>query len=258
MPCADDRVHTNRARAESFGPLAADYDRARPSYPSALVDDLVATAPRDALDVGCGTGKAAVLLTARGVSVVGIEIDGRMADIARWHGVVVEVSAFETWDSRGRTFDLITCAQAWHWVDPVVGAARAVSLLRPHGVLALFWNFAQFDDDAQAAMDTAYAVAAPHLSRDSVVRGRGPASVPGHVDDLRGAGLGVEYRTYPWDVGYDADEWLALIATHSDHSTLPAATREALFDALRSAIDSIGGTVRAHYLTHALICRNGS
>ena len=49
----------------------------------------------------------------------------------------VEVSSFEDWPDNGRTFDLITCAQAWHWVDPAVGAAKAARLLAPGGELAL-------------------------------------------------------------------------------------------------------------------------
>ncbi|MBO0837835.1 MAG: SAM-dependent methyltransferase, partial [Actinobacteria bacterium] len=52
--------HRQRQVAESFGADAARYDRARPSYPSALVDGIVAGSPgRDVLDVGCGTGIAA-------------------------------------------------------------------------------------------------------------------------------------------------------------------------------------------------------
>ena len=261
MPSTDavnDRAHTNRARAESFGSQAADYDRTRPGYPLALIDDLVESAPRAVLDVGCGTGKASVLLMARGVSVLGIEIDERMAEVARGHGVPVEVAAFESWDDRGRTFDLITCAQAWHWIDPVVGAPRAASLLRPGGRLVLFWNFAHFDDVTQAVMDATYTASAPQLARESVVRGRGPATVPGHVADLRAAGLSVEYRSYPWDLDYSADEWLAMIATHSDHTALPAPKRDAVFTAVRAAVESIGGIVPAHYVTHALICRHGS
>ena len=34
-------VHADRRRAESFGSVAAAYDRYRPSYPDALIDDLV-------------------------------------------------------------------------------------------------------------------------------------------------------------------------------------------------------------------------
>ena len=258
MPSADDRVHTNRARAESFGSFAEQYDRSRPGYPAALIDDLVAAHPRDALDVGCGTGKAALALQARSVPVLGVEVDSRMAEVARGQGVTVEVGGFETWQPRGRTFDLIVSGQAWHWIDPVEGVSKASGLLRPAGLLALFWNFAQFDAATQAAMDATYTAAAPQLARESVVRGRGPATVRGHVADLRAAGLSVEHRSYPWDLEYSADDWLAMIATHSDHTALPAPKRDAVFTAVRAAVESIGGIVPAHYVTHALICRHGS
>src|SRR5215475_3487386 len=96
-----DRVHTNRTRAESFGAVADAYDRARPSYPPALIDDLLAAAPADALDVGCGTGKAARLLAERGVPVLGVEVDARMAAVARAHEIPVELGTFEQWDAAG-------------------------------------------------------------------------------------------------------------------------------------------------------------
>ena len=100
------RTHTNRTRAQSFGSDARAYDRVRPGYPPELIDDLVADGRRAALDVGCGTGKAARLLQARGVEVLGLEIDPRMAEVARGHGVPVVVTAFESWDADGESFDL--------------------------------------------------------------------------------------------------------------------------------------------------------
>jgi trans-aconitate methyltransferase len=50
-----------------FGEDPDLYDLARPSYPAALLDDLVTMVGPSAraLDVGCGTGKATVLLAAR-------------------------------------------------------------------------------------------------------------------------------------------------------------------------------------------------
>jgi len=52
--------HEYRQVAESFGADAEQYDRARPSYPGALVDRIVGgRAGLDVLDVGCGTGIAA-------------------------------------------------------------------------------------------------------------------------------------------------------------------------------------------------------
>jgi SAM-dependent methyltransferase len=36
--------------------------------------------------------------------------------------------------------DLITYAQAWHWMDPRLALPEARRVLRPGGVLALWWN----------------------------------------------------------------------------------------------------------------------
>src|ERR1700730_7980841 len=71
--------HENRRRAESFGEEAERYDRARPSYPAALVDELLASKPARVLDVGCGTGKVARLFLARAGAVLGVERAWRMA-----------------------------------------------------------------------------------------------------------------------------------------------------------------------------------
>ena len=70
--------------AQSFGSDPERYDRARPSYPAALVERVIAASPgRDVLDVGCGTGIVARQFQAAGCSVLGVEPDARMAGHAR-------------------------------------------------------------------------------------------------------------------------------------------------------------------------------
>lgn len=113
--------HLDRTRALSFGDDPATYDQRRPSYPVALVDDLMATSPHRVLDVGCGTGIASRLFAVRGCAVLGLEPDERMAAFARSKGTIVEVATFETWQASPEPFDLIVSGQAWHWVDPAIG-----------------------------------------------------------------------------------------------------------------------------------------
>src|SRR5947208_4459723 len=133
--------HRQRQVAESFGTDAERYDRARPSYPTALIDRIVAHSPGpDLVDAGCGTGIAARQFQAAGCRVLGVEPDERMAEPARRAGVETEIATFEDWAPHGRRFDAVIAAQAWHWVDPVAGAAKAAQVLRPGGRLAVFWN----------------------------------------------------------------------------------------------------------------------
>ena len=77
--------------------------------------------------------------------VVGVEADLRMAEVARSHGLTVEVSAFEDWDPPGEPFDLVIAAQAWHWIHPQRGASKAAAVLRPGGRFAAFWNSYDYD-----------------------------------------------------------------------------------------------------------------
>lgn len=131
--------HRLRQLAEGFGADPERYDRARPGYPQALVDQIVAASPgREVLDVGIGTGIAAQAFQAAGCTVLGVDPDERMAEYARRRGFQVEVARFEGWEPADRTFDAVIAGQTWHWLDPVAGAAKAALVLRPGGRLAVF------------------------------------------------------------------------------------------------------------------------
>src|SRR5882757_9084684 len=135
------RHYLDRARAESFGSIAALYDRYRPAYSGALFDDLAALRPSRVLDIGCGTGQVARGLARRGLAVLGVEPDAHMATVARSHAIPIDVATFEAWDDAHQQFDLITCGAAWHWIDPALGLAKAARILTPGGTLARFWNY---------------------------------------------------------------------------------------------------------------------
>ncbi len=102
-------------RSRLFDQQAEVCDRLRPSYPDTVIDELLGPKPEglDVLDVGCGTGIASRQMAQRGAKVLGVELAPRMAEIARSHGINVELGAFEGWNAAGRTFDRVTSAQAW-------------------------------------------------------------------------------------------------------------------------------------------------
>ncbi|HZC73811.1 MAG TPA: class I SAM-dependent methyltransferase [Jatrophihabitans sp.] len=241
--------HAQRDRAESFGAVAELYDRFRPDYADQLIRALVALRPAHVLDIGCGTGKAARQLAARGLDVLGVEIDADMAEIARRHGVSVEVSPFETWDDRGRTFDLIVSGQAWHWVDPEVGAPKLVRLLRPGGVVCLLWNYEEPDEATQQVVDEVYRRLAPE-----VIEGE-------HGDDVHGKALrrtgcfgSVRSERYERAEQLSIDAWIGRVSTYSRHLLLGPRLAE-VQDALRAALHDLGDTVHLAAGTYAVWAR---
>jgi SAM-dependent methyltransferase len=245
-------LYGNRERAGSFGEDAEQYDRVRPAYPPALVDALVAEAPHQVLDVGCGTGIAARLVTQRGCQVLGLEPDPRMADVARRHGLQVEKGIIESWDPKERRFDLLTAGQSWHWVDPVLGAAKAGQVLRPGGRIGLFWNQAQPESGIAAVFDEVYGRHAPALSRQTVLLGRRPALLYDKMAEVltdSGKFESVTVERFGHEATYTTDHWIELASTHSDHRTLPPDQLAALLGGLRAGIDGHGGEVAVSYET---------
>ncbi|MFI9386275.1 class I SAM-dependent methyltransferase [Kutzneria sp. NPDC052558] len=236
-----------------FGPIAEQYDRFRPPPPEGLVDDLERLGGA-VLDVGCGTGKATVAMAERGMTVLGLEPDERMAAIARSHGVPVEIGTFETWDAGDRRFDLLTFADSWHFVDPVAGARRAAELLRPGGRVARFWNSCLLEPAAIKAIEPVYRRLAPEVPQSWR-----PAAAwtPVRADDdplVRGGFTPLRTRSYKSSALRSADEWVGVMATHSTHLRLGDRLGP-LMSEVHAAIEGIGGMVHVHRTTHLMLTR---
>lgn len=250
--------HRARRLAEGFGSDAERYDRTRPGYPQALVERIVAASPGlDVLDVGIGTGTSARPFRAAGCRVLGVEVDARMAELARRRGFEVEVARFEEWEPAGRMFDLVVAGQAWHWVDPVAGARRAAELLGPGGRLAVFWNAFELPPALAAAFGAVYQRVLP----GSPFSGGGPGGARGYAafyanaaDGMRQAGGfgAAEQWQVNWQRPYTRDEWLDQVPTFGGHSQFPAEQLDELLAGIGAAIDAVGGSFTVSYAAVAV------
>jgi SAM-dependent methyltransferase len=252
MPTVHEDPHRARDVAESFGVDPERYDRARPRYPDALVERVVAASPGGlVLDVGCGTGIAARRFQAAGCTVLGVDPDPRMADRARGQGLAVDVATFEEWDPAGRTFDAVVSGMTWHWVDPVAGARKAAQVLRPGGRIALFWYVLQPPPDLAEAFTAVYRRLLPGTP---LANGPFPgvdaysANLTRAADGMAEAGgFGEPERwRFDWDRAYDRDGWLEFVPTAGGFHLIPADTREELLAGLGAAVDAAGGGFTMH------------
>jgi SAM-dependent methyltransferase len=250
--------HKYRQTAEGFGAEAERYDRTRPRYPAAMIDRIVAASPgTDVLDVGAGTGIVARQFQAAGCAVLGVEPDPRMAGFGRDQGLAVEVATFEAWDPAGRTFDAVVAGQAWHWVDPVAGAAKAAQVLRPGGRIALFWNALQFPPDLRDALAAVYERVRTGLPFNPWAR---PALESYQImcdkaaDGLRQAGAfgDPDQWRFDWDQRYTRDEWLEQVPSIGGHQQIPPDAMAELLAGIGAAIDALGSSFTMSYATLVL------
>jgi SAM-dependent methyltransferase len=257
-PSPEREPHQVREAAESFGTDPERYDRTRPRYPDAMVERIVAASPGpDVLDVGCGTGIEARQFQAAGCTVLGVEPDARMAGFARRTGVEVEVATFEAWDPAGRRFDAVIAGTAWHWVDPVAGAAKAAQVLRPDGRLAPFHHVFQSPPEMMEALAQVYRRVAPdspfnlssQLTR-SALEAYQPlfAKIADGIRKAGGFGEPEQWR-FDWERSYTSKEWLDQLPTLGALTQLPPDKLARVLEGVGATIDALGGSFTMHYTT---------
>lgn len=138
-----------------FNSLAEDYARFRTSYSDTLFDEILEYAHVPAggriLDLACGTGLGLVPYMRRGFALCGADIAEAMmaqAATALPAGAPVElvVGRAEALPFPDASFDLVSCAQSFHWFEPNAAFAQCARVLRPTGALAIFWKHAARTD----------------------------------------------------------------------------------------------------------------
>ncbi len=242
------------------------YDRVRPSYPDELFADLVTITGvherSSVLEVGCGTGQATRSLAAIGCAVTAVEPGVGMAALARQRlatlgNVEVETAMFEEWDDRGRRFDVLVAASAWHWVDPSIGWRRAHDLLHPGGWMALLGNvvvsrpgelevYAETADLHERYSPGNSDSGHPPLERDV----RTSNEDWGLVQDPGGLFGPTIVRWCPADQWFDGDGFADLLRSTSPYRRLDHDVREPLLDAVAERIRTqMGDRAPRRYLS---------
>jgi SAM-dependent methyltransferase len=249
-----------------FNEVPELYDQVRPGYPDELFADLRTVTGMDerssVLEVGCGTGQATRSLAALGCTVTAVEPGAEMVAlagqrIATCSDVEVETSTFEEWDDRGRRFDVLVAASAWHWVDPSTGWRRAHDVLRPGGWMALLGNvvvrrpgepemYAETADLHERFSPGNPAWGHPPLEDDvrTTDEGWGPLDDPG---GLFGPTI---VRRYPIVQWFNGDGFADLLRSTSLYRRLDRDVREPLLDAIAERIRTrMGDRVSRRYLS---------
>jgi len=196
---------------DAFTGKATVYAQARPSYALAALDYIFALlccncAKPDKIfaDIGAGTGKFTSLLAKRAEKAYAIEPNEDMrTQIKPYENIHVIDGTAEATTLPKQSVDAITCAQAFHWFDVPRFKQECERILKPGGRVFVLYN--------------SYV---GNFKHDELIW-HSPENQPNSFFTEREErlrhffGSNMTRTTFPNDIYYDAEHWLAYMLSHS-------------------------------------------
>jgi SAM-dependent methyltransferase len=120
----------------------ADYERARPGWPSGVMDVAQLPPAASVLELGAGTGKLTRLLVGPASRVVAVEPAHAMRQLLARICPQADVMAgtAQAIPLADASVDAVFAAEAFHWFDDKAALAEIARVLRPRSALVLMWN----------------------------------------------------------------------------------------------------------------------
>jgi len=249
-----DGVHRTAA---AFSAAAADYERARPDYPSEILSWLerhAGVGPEAVvLDLAAGTGKLTRGLMVLGARVVAVEPVAGMRRALReaLPGVPAVAGVAQALPLRSGTVDVVTVAQAFHWFATEAAVRDVHRVLSRSGHLAVVWNRRDLGDPLQATLG--------HLM--APWRGGTPSHDTGEWRRAVERGVGAELFAptaeahVPWRQILDVDGVVARVASVSFVAALAGPERARLLDDVAAAAGAYPSPLALPYVADAYCYR---
>ncbi len=132
-----------------FSNRVENYVKYRPSYPEAIITFLEKNIglqkENRIVDIGSGTGLFSELFLKNGYAVIGIEPNNDMRKegekkLGQYPDFTSINHRAEETGLRSNSINLITVAQAFHWMEPVATKKEFLRILKPGGHIVIAYN----------------------------------------------------------------------------------------------------------------------
>lgn len=136
---------------DRFSEQASVYAKYRPTYPQDLFDHILGFVHerKSAWDCGTGNGQAAVVLARYFEQVDATDIsEAQLKNAVQKENIRYQVSPAEKTPFADNSFDLITVATAYHWLNWKAFHTEATRVGKPDAVVAVWaYNIVQCEDE---------------------------------------------------------------------------------------------------------------
>ncbi len=244
----------DRSKRTTFDQVADLYDETASTYPEELIDDILSLSgirgQARILEIGCGSGNATISFAQRGHPILAIELGERLAALAArrcqaYPEVRVLNMAFEDWSVEENAFDIVTAADALHWIPPHIAYPTAAKALKATGHAAFFWRV-PIDPatDWSRAIDQVYLEVAPGFANPNK-RFTAEWMVDIITTNFQASGCfgQVTTRQYFWPETITTEKFIKGLRTFSMHKDMDDETRRRLYAALETVLDQYGGKI---------------
>lgn len=234
-----------------FDTIPEQFDEWRPRYCSELFVDLIEYARLDSgkkvLEVGPGTGQATEPILKTGCSYLAIDLGENFVEFMKnkfsaYDNFHIVNDDFETYKFERNQFDLVYSAAAFQWIPEKIGYPKAYDILKTGGTFAMFMMRPDIQPSGGYTDEPLFSeiqkVYAEYFHPETEYK----CSLDYDARDKYGF-VDLECREYRKTREYNADEYISLIGTHSDHLSLREPYKSKFFNGIREVIYNSGNKI---------------
>jgi SAM-dependent methyltransferase len=229
-----------------FDKVPEQFDKWRPRYCDELFNDLIEYAKlnssKNVLEVGPGTGQATEPILKTNCAYTAIELSEVFVNFMRnsfntYSNFNIINADFENYNFQPNYFDLIYSAAAFQWIPEKIGYPKAFDILKNGGIFAMFSGNGGVPDEPL------------HTQLQEVYKKHFFPEIPytcklDYEASYKYGFTNLEKRVYKSFREMNADDYVALRGTHSDHLSLQEPHNTNLFEGLRQVVLNNGNYIK--------------
>ena len=245
-------------KENAFNENADNYNAARPGYPKQLYETIDRHKHFDensyVLEIGAGTGIASFEIYKKwNPGLVLIEPGNKLCEILRGKfmdkRIEIVNTTFENYGNN-KLFDGIFSATSFHWLDRSTKYAKCFNLLKPDGLLSVYWNrYAVADNGIGDEIQRVYQKydGGEMLCNEEVLKSQ-LNDIMKEIDETQfNSYFTIKDKKYFINtINYDTEKYISLLHSYSGHSKYGLS----FFEDIKNIVERNGGSIDMRILTN--------